>query len=89
MASPITSLPGATKVNEFWILPNKYSTLAWIAVVEKFGFFAPPLILVLSIHRQRRPLEEGPQPRRGTPECRGSSSNIRRPRPVLSECLCI
>ena len=44
MTSPITSLPGITKLNDSWTLPNKYSTLAWIAVVEKFGFFTPPPI---------------------------------------------
>ena len=27
MVSPITSLPGGTKFNDYWILPHKYSSL--------------------------------------------------------------
>ena len=42
MASPIASIPGASKMKDHWILPHKHSTLAWIAMVEKLGLFTPP-----------------------------------------------
>ena len=43
MASTIPSIPGVKKIiNEHWVLPHTQVTLAWIAVIEKFGSFIPP-----------------------------------------------
>ena len=42
MASTIPSIPEVEKINEHWVLPHTQVTLAWIAVIEKFGSFIPP-----------------------------------------------
>ena len=42
MASTIPSIPEVKKINEYWVLPHTQVTLAWIAVIEKFGSFIPP-----------------------------------------------
>lgn len=41
MATPITSIQGVVKHENYWMVPHKHCTLVWIAFIEKFGLFTP------------------------------------------------